>query len=137
MRRTIPFAFLSLLLMVGIRDARAQEVDVTGTWEISWETPRGTTTTTFLFEQDGSALTGTAQMAMRGRPGGGGGEGTREVEITDGKVEGNSITFSLAMGMGQRSMTFTFKGTVTGDTMEGTMTTARGENPFTGKRKEI
>ena len=137
MRRFAPLAFLAFLFLTGVQQLRAQDVDVTGTWEISWETPRGTTTTTFLFEQDGTALTGTAQMAMRGRPGGGGGEGTREVEITDGKVEGNTITFSMAMGMGERSMAFTFKGTVTGDTMEGTMTTARGENPFTGKRKEI
>ncbi len=137
MRRLAPLAFLSLLFLTGIQQLRAQDVDVTGTWEISWENPRGATTTTFLFEQDGTALTGTAQMAMRGRPGGGGGEGTREVEITDGKVEGNTITFSMAMGMGERSMAFTFKGTVTGDTMEGTMTTPRGENPFTGKRKEI
>ena len=75
-------------------------------------------------------------MMMGGRPGGGGGGGAREVEITDGKIDGNKITFSMAMGMGERSMTFTFTGTVTGDTMEGTMTTARGENPFTGKRKE-
>jgi hypothetical protein len=102
MRRIAPLAFFSLLLVVGARQIRAQDVDVTGTWELSWENPRGTTTTTFLFAQDGTALTGRAQMAMGGR-----------------------------------SMTFTFQGTVTGDTMEGTMTTPRGENPFTGKRKEI
>ena len=106
---------------------------VTGSWEISWETQRGATTSTFTFTQEDLAFTGMAEMAMGGRGGGGG--GTREVEITDGKVDGNTITFSLAMGMGERSMSFTFSGTVDGDTMEGTMTTMRGENPFTGKRK--
>jgi len=73
-------------------------------------------------------------MVMGGRGGGAGG-GAREVEITDGKIEGNQISFSIAMGMGERSFTFSYAGTVEGDTMEGTMTTMRGENPFTGKRK--
>jgi hypothetical protein len=136
MRRLAPFAILSLLLLAGACQLQAQAVDVTGTWEITWETQRGATTSTFTFAQDGMALVGTAQMTMGGRPGGGAGGGTREIEITDGKVEGNAITFSMAMGMGERSMSFTFSGTVSGDTMEGTMTTPRGENPFTGKRKQ-
>ena len=134
MRRLILFFFPALLLAVGVQNAQAQ-VDVTGTWEISWETPRGATTSTFIFQQDGDTFTGTAQMAMGGR-GGGAGEGTRELEVGDGKVEGAQVTFSLAMGRGERSFTFTFTGTVEGDAMEGTMTTMRGENPFTGKRKE-
>jgi hypothetical protein len=134
MRRLIPFFLLTFLLAVGVQEARAQ-VDITGTWEISWETPRGATTSTFTFEQDGGTFTGTAQMAMGGRRGGAGG-GTREIEITDGKVDGDQVSFSMAMGRGERSFTFTFAGTVDGDAMEGTMTTMRGENPFTGKKKE-
>ena len=134
MRRLIPFFLLTFLLSVGAQEARAQ-VDITGTWELSWETQRGATTSTVNFEQDGDTFTGTAQMAMGGRGGGAGG-GTREIEITDGKVDGDQITFSMAMGRGERSFTFTFAGTVDGDAMEGTMTTMRGENPFTGKKKE-
>jgi len=137
MRRLLSFAFLGLLLFASAREAQAQ-ANLTGTWEISWETQRGATTSTFTFVQDGNAFTGTAEMAMRGGPpgsGGGGGGETREVEITDGKIDGKTITFSMAMGMGERSMSFTFTGTVTGDAMEGKMTTPRGENPFTGKRK--
>ena len=133
MRRISPFAFVALLLFVGTQEAQAQ-TDVTGTWEISWETQRGATTSTIVFAQEGLAFTGTAQMAMGGRGGGAGG-GTREIEITDGQIDGDKITFSLAMGRGERSMSFTFAGTVDGDTMEGTMSTMRGENPFTGKRK--
>jgi len=137
MRRLFPATFLALLALAAAQEAQSQEGDLTGTWEISWETQRGATTSTFTFTQTENAFTGVAQMMMGGRPGGGGGGGgTREVEITDGKIDGNNITFSMAMGMGERSMTFTFTGTVTGDTMEGTMSTARGENPFTGTRKE-
>lgn len=133
MRRLIPFAFLALLLLAGTQEAQAQ-ADVTGTWEISWETQRGPATSTVVFAQEGLAFTGTAQMAMGGRGGGAEG-GTREIEISDGKIEGSEITFSLAMARGERSMSFTFVGTVDGDTMEGTMSSPRGENPFTGKKK--
>lgn len=135
MRRVLSFAFLGLLLLSGAEGALAQ-ANVTGTWELSWETQRGATTSTFTFVQDGIAFTGAAVMVMGGPPGGGGGGGgTQELAITDGKVEGDVISFSMAMTRGERTMSFTFTGTVTGDTMEGMMTTPRGETPFTGKRK--
>ena len=136
MRRLLPFAIMGLFLSTSAREAQAQ-ANIDGTWEISWETQRGATTSTFTFVQDGDAFTGTAEMMMRGRPGGGGGEAgeVREIEITDGKVDGDLISFSMAMGMGERSMSFTFTGTVTGDAMEGTMVTPRGETPFKGVRK--
>lgn len=132
MRRFACLLAFILTFAAGAGQLRAQ-TDVTGTWELSWEGMRGATSTTFVFHQDGSALTGTAQRAVR-RPGAGEGE-VRETEITDGKVEGHRITFTMAMGMGERAMTFTFSGTVDGDTMEGTMATPRGETPFTGIRK--
>jgi hypothetical protein len=134
MRSSAPFALLAFLLLGGGEGARAQ-VDVTGSWEISWETPRGVTTSTFTFAQEGTALSGTALMAARGGPGRGGGGQPREVEISDGKVDGNTLTFRMAMGMGERSTTFTFAGEVSGNDIVGTMTTPRGETPFTGRRK--
>lgn len=57
------------------------------------------------------------------------------MEITDGKIEGNNSTFTMTMGRGERAMSFTYSAAVGGDTMEGTMTTPRGETPFTGVRK--
>jgi len=134
MRRFTSFAFFTLLCLAGATQLQGQ-VNVTGTWELSWETQRGATTSTFTFAQEGATFTGTAQMTMGGPPGGGGGGGTREVEITDGKVEGNTVTFSMPMRRGDQTMSFTFTGTVTGDTMEGTMTTPRGETPFKGVKK--
>ena len=136
MRRFVPFVFLSLLFLAGTNQAQAQ-VDVSGSWEITYEAQRGARTMDITFQQDGTALTGTAVMQMRGRPGGGGGGGgtTREIEISDGTVDGDQITFTITMGMGQRSMGLTFTGTVSGDTMEGTMAGMQGEVPFAGKKK--
>jgi len=137
MRRFIPFVFLAILFLAGANQAQAQ-VDVTGSWEISYEAQRGARTMDITFQQDGTTLTGIAVMQMRGRPGGGGGGGagtTREVEISNGIVEGDQISFTITLGMGQRSMGLTFTGTVSGDTMEGTMAGMQGEVPFAGKKK--
>ncbi len=112
-------AAIALLLAVPLQ---AQDVDVTGKWETTRETPRGTMTTTFTFEQDGSKLTGTASSSRGDR------------EITNGSVEGNKVTFTLVMTMGENTVEMTYTGTVEGDTITGTMQTPRGEVPWTAKR---
>ncbi len=134
MRRFAPFFLLLLLALAGTATLQAQ-VDLTGTWDLTWEGFRGETTTTFTFQQEGDTFTGTAQMQGRGGAPGGRGGVPREVEITDGKIQGNTITFSMAAGMGRRAMGFTFTGRVEGGTMEGTVTTPRNESPFTGVKK--
>ena len=98
--------------------------DVTGAWELTWETPRGAQAVTFVFAQDGMTVTGNAQMRMG------------EVAIKNGMLHGDQLTFTLEIGMGERTMTQTFAATVTGDAMEGKITTPRGENPFKGVKKE-
>jgi hypothetical protein len=130
------FPLLAALAATFAVSAPASAQDVSGTWELSWETPRGAQTVVFTFVQEGTALTGSAEM-RRGRPGGGGGGGqARTAEISDGTVEDGSITFSLVLTGGPRTFTMDFAGSVDGDEMEGTVTNPRGgEDPFTGKRK--
>lgn len=135
MRRMIPSAIMSILLLAAFIPAKAQ-VDITGTWEITWEGMRGTTTSVFTFQQDGDTFTGTAQIETMGRAGGRGAGQVREMEISDGKVQGDRITFTVTIGMGPRALTPVYTATVSGDSMEGTMKTARRESPFTGIRKE-
>ena len=68
---------------------------------------------------------------------GGEGGGTRTVAISDGTIEDGAFSFSIIMGGGQRSFSFTFQGTVSGDVMEGTVETPRGGGaPFKGRRVE-
>lgn len=119
------FATLAALLALAPA-ASAQEL--AGTWELSWETPRGAQTTTFVFAVEGMNVTGTAQMRR--------GENTMEVPVKNGMLHGDQLTFALEFGMGERTVTQAFAATVKGDTMEGTITTPRGEMPFTGKRKQ-
>ncbi len=98
-------------------------VDVSGVWEITSESPRGTMTRTVTFAQDGTALTGTMESRM----------GT--VPIEKGSVEGDKISFTVTFSMGERRFEMVYKGTVEGETASGTFLTPRGDEvPWMAKR---
>jgi len=124
MRRAPVFAALAAAVTFAAPAVAQTAPNLTGTWEITSQGPRGERTQTFTLKQDGAALTGSTEMRQNA------------VEIKDGKVDGNSFTFTLEMSMGERTFSQTYKGTVTGDAMEGTITTQRGETPFKGARKK-
>ena len=115
----------ALVCLAVATPASAQETgNVAGKWEMTNETPRGTQTSTFTFEQEGNILTGTV-ATPRG-----------ESPISSGSVEGNVVTITIVRGMGDRSMELTYTGTLDGDTITGSMSTPRGEREFTMKRVE-
>ncbi len=110
-------------LVLGVAaPAWAQDVDVSGKWQLTSEGPRGTQTSTITFQQEGTALSGRIETRMGWLP------------FEGGSVEGNTITFKIVRSMGERSMEMTYSGTVEGDTITGTMSTPRGETPWTAKR---
>jgi len=128
MRRAPVAAFLAAVAALFTFASAAASQDVNGAWELTWETPRGAQTVTFVFAQEGMNVTGTAHMRR--------GENTMEIPVKNGMLHGDHLTFALEFGMGERTMTQSFAATVTGDAMEGTITTPRGENPFKGVRKK-
>ncbi len=135
MNHVLRSAFLTACLL-GVLSitAAAQDVDATGDWEITFESPRGVRVIPITFAQEGTTVTGSTEM--------GGGA----VEIQDGKIEGNTLTFKIVMSRGERTMEQIFTATVTGDAMEGTIEMAGGmggggrggggPRPFTAKRVE-
>ena len=146
MRRLVPLGLMATLLMFLATPLQAQ--DVTGSWTITYsqmgrqggQAREVSMEVTFL--QDGATVTGTTMMAMRGRPGGGGEPpAPQEVAIEDGTMEGNVLTFTINRGMGERTMSMVFTGTVEGNAMEGTMAMSGGMGggepiPFQGVKKE-
>ena len=72
--RTLLTAAAAAITLAAAVPAAAQ--DASGTWEFAYtmETPRGSMARTMTVQlvQDGTELTGTAEMAAMGRPGGGG-----------------------------------------------------------------
>ena len=114
----------SVALLALAAPAAAQEtVDVSGEWEITAETPRGTRTRSVSFEQVGDSLSGTMETPMGTAP------------ISEGSVHGNEITFTMVFTRGDRSMEITYTGTVQDDEMSGKFVTPRGEVPWTARRK--
>ena len=77
----------------------ALAADVTGTWKGAIETPNGSRDVTMNLKADGSKLTGT----ISGRQG--------DVEIQDGKIDGDNISFSMVRG----DFKIEYKGKVAGN----------------------
>jgi opacity protein-like surface antigen len=114
-------AVLCLLAMPALAAAE-DTVDVSGAWEVSWEGRQGMRTVTITFEQDGENLKGS----FTGQQG-------NEVPVT-GTVEGDQISFGVTFDSQRGEITLSFKGTVEGDAMSGTMSVAQMERPWTGKK---
>src|ERR1022692_2211530 len=100
----------NLLLATTILRAAAfgvKAADVSGKWVADVPGRNGTTQMTFELKADGKKLTGTVgglpNFGGRGRRGGGGGGGgvaddpsaPTERAISDGKVDGNKVSFSV------------------------------------------
>jgi len=107
---------ISLCALFALTTVMALAADVTGTWK-GEANPNGKGgPPTFMLKQAGSALTGTT-MARGG-----------EIEISNGKVDGDKIYFEVTRDMGEKGkMTSKYTGTVSGTTMSLKMDNGRGE----------
>ncbi len=109
----------SLLVMTAMSVFAA---DVTGKW-VGEAGGKGAPPN-FTFKQDGSTLTGSTS----GRGG--------EVQISNGKVDGDNISFEVTREFNGNTMTTKYSGTVSGNTMKLTMETARGNREITLTKQE-
>ncbi len=152
MTKKLLFVFAILLAVAFV----AAAADVSGKW--TYEQPgRGggnPTTVTLTLKADGAKLTGTVLGGFgggrgRGGPGGPGGDpnaappappAPTPVDISDGKVNGNTITFNVNRETPNGTMTTSYKGTLDGDSLqlEVTRPGRNGGDPqtstFTAKR---
>jgi hypothetical protein len=115
--------FVTTILLVVAFVAVA--ADVSGKW--TYEAPgRGGNPgrpTTITLKADGMKLTGTVPgFAGRGG-GGGGGTPPADVEISNGKVDGNNISFEVKRSMGGNEMVIKYEGTLDGDSLKLKITT--------------
>ncbi len=94
----------------------AQAADVAGTW--TWTVPNrnggADRTNTLTLKFDDSKLTG--KIARPGRDG-----QIMESPIADGKVDGTNVTFTVVREFNGNTMTNTYSGAVTTDTITGKM----------------
>jgi hypothetical protein len=89
---------LMVLLAMG-----AWAADISGQWKGEWTDSRDTPPYTFTFKQDGASLTGTISS-----------EGGGDLQIREGKVSGDRVSFVVVRSVGAREMTATYSGRVDG-----------------------
>ncbi len=90
--------------LVGLLAAVASAAGIDGKWTSEFTTPNGQTrTTTYTFKADGEKLTGT----VSGRMG--------ETAITEGKIDGDEISFVVVRNFRGEERKLQYKGKVSGD----------------------
>ena len=105
MKKMFPVIAMFSLLLIPLL-LTAQEVDVSGDWEMTMQIRDREITQNVRFEQDGEKLT----VTMEGRMGESTGEGT---------IKGNKVEWTITRETPRGDMTITYSGTVEGDTMSG------------------
>jgi hypothetical protein len=116
---------MRLAILTCIAAAAAWAADVTGKWSGDMGGPGGGMTLTATFKQDGAKLTGTLD-----------GPGGEAMQIQDGKVDGDKISFAVVFN----DMKIVHEGTIKGDAitlrikMDGGGFDGGGPGPITLKR---
>jgi len=120
---------LTLTALLGLFAITAYAADVTGKWTAEVPGRNGNMqTNTIVLKQDGSKVTGTLDGG-RGGP----------VEIQNGKVEGETVTFTVVRSFGGNEIKQSFKGTVSGSEIKFSRTMEGGQGggqpvEFTAKK---
>ena len=96
--------------------AQDQKIDPTGTWKWTQPGRNGGPDREYsvTLKADGSKLTGSYTQ-----PGRGGGDPV-STDISDGKIDGNHISFDVVRDTQNGSVTNSYQGTIAGDTITGT-----------------
>ena len=122
MSKTKSIFALSLMFFLAL-SLSALYADVTGDWAMTTQGRRGERTQDIHFEQKGEKVT----VTMSGRGG--------EIKA-EGTIKGNEIEWTVTRETQRGDFTMTYKGTVEGDTMTGTMQMGeRDPSEWTAKKK--
>ena len=100
--------------LVALAQAQDAKIDPTGTW-IWASAPRNDTpgrTNTLVLKYQNNVLSGTVQSLIRGGP-------TNRVSISEGKMEGDQISFKVSREVNGNVMITGYEGTVGEDTIKG------------------
>lgn len=98
------FCILALMAVLAVV---ALAADASGTWKASIETPNGTMENTFAFKVDGDKISGSVTMGQMG-----------EAPISEGKVDGDNVSFAVVREFNGNQMRINYKGKVSGDEMK-------------------
>jgi enterochelin esterase-like enzyme len=94
------------LLTLALCSLSAFAADITGTWKAEFNTQRGLQKYTFTLKQDGTSVTGKANVEREGEK--------REAELKEGKVEGDTVTFVEPLKIQDNDIRITYTGKISG-----------------------
>ena len=94
------FSLMAMFAIMALADAA-------GTWKAAIETPNGSMEQIFTLKVDGGKLTGTMTMGQMG-----------EGAISEGKIDGDNVSFAVVRDLGGNQIRINYKGTVGGDEMK-------------------
>jgi hypothetical protein len=98
---------LWILVLMAVFSLAVLAADASGTWKASIETPNGAMENTFTFKVEGAKLTGTVTMGQMG-----------EGPISEGKVDGDNVSFAVVREFNGNEFRINYKGKVSGDEMK-------------------
>jgi hypothetical protein len=123
MRGTRLSALVLGSFLLGAATAHAQ-IDISGTWEVTFESPQGPATIDATFKQVGESIDGSVTTPL----------GT--IDFT-GALINNALTMSSKLDMQGNKLDIAMKAKVLEDTMTGNLVVGGlGEIPWTAKRKQ-
>jgi hypothetical protein len=106
-------------------EAGTAAVQFGGTWNITTTSPQGANTGALTVTQQGTAFSGTMTSDIAG-----------SAAVSDGKIEGRRVTWSVTLSFGGQSFTLNYAGEVDGNRLSGTVTAGEfGSFTFTGERR--
>jgi hypothetical protein len=91
---------LRLIILLIFMPICAYAADITGTWSATFDTQIGQQNYTYDFKVDGTTLTGAITTA------------NGEATLADGKVEGNTVTFTENLNYQGQALVITYKGEI-------------------------
>ena len=116
------------LLTLAVASLSALAADVTGSWKAEFETQRGLQKYTFNFKQDGTNVTGKASVEMTDQK--------RDAEFTEGKVDGDTVTFVEPLKIQDNKVRITYTGKISGNEIKFTRQVGDfGRSEATAKRE--
>ena len=117
MRNKMSFVLSVALVSIAVFSSHAFSADVTGVWKTEFESQIGLQKYTFTLTQDGTRVGGKALSDIDGTK--------QETELTDGKLDGDTITFVEMLNFQGNELRISYTGKVAGDEIK--MTRQVGE----------
>src|SRR5512133_3588857 len=108
-----------ILLALAVSVCFGWAADLTGIWKSEFDSQIGHQIYTFTLKQDGTKLTGKANSEA--------GDRKREAELTEGKVDGDTISFVEMLTIQDREIRITYTGKCSADGNEIKFTREVGE----------